>query len=302
MKVWLTGLASLSLVVTQVLAGDAVDGLNGKLDFSGGTMDAHWGDNLSASLALPIAPHLGLQTDGLFTHVGSQNFAGGGLHFFWRDSEKGLLGLTAAGLNGDFLYAVQGGVEAEYYLKRFTLGANLGAATLQYHDSAPFINTRPTDVYATVSLGCYPVDNLMIQAAGSRFFGNNLGELLLEYQTPVNGLSCFANFAKGDHGYDHELFGLRYYFGRKKSLIRRHREDDPPNLLSSVLSGIGTYGAQYNRAMHAYASENPGSSYSPSGGSYGVVEQSVPPSNNNLPPPGPVGEPIFIPPPQSKNP
>ena len=35
MKVCLTGLAWLSLRVAPILAGDAVDGLNGKLDFSG---------------------------------------------------------------------------------------------------------------------------------------------------------------------------------------------------------------------------------------------------------------------------
>lgn len=303
MKVCLTGLAWLSLRVAPILAGDAVDGLNGKLDFSGGTMDAHWGDNLAGSITLPVAPHLGLQTDGLFTHAGSQNFAGGGLHCFWRDSEKGLLGLTAAGLNGNFLYGLQGGVEAEYYLKRFTLGANLGAATLQYHDPAPFINTRPTDVYATVSLGWYPADNLMILAAGSRLFGNNLGELLLEYQTPVNSLSCFANFARGDHGYDHALFGLRYYFGREKSLMRRHREDDPPNLLSSLLSGFGTYGAKYNRAMHAFASDNTGSGYTPSGGGYGAGQQESPTSNSgSQDPSGGVGGYPAIPPPPPSGP
>ena len=104
----------------------------------------------------------------------------------------------------------------------------------------------------------------MIQAAYSRMFENNLGELLLEYQTPINGLSCFAELAKGDNGYDHALFGLRYYFGKNKSLIKRHREDDPPNLLRRVLYSIGTYGAEFNRVGEKYAAEHPGSG-NPSG-------------------------------------
>jgi hypothetical protein len=33
------------------LAGDAVDGVNGKLDFSTGSMDSHWGENVSGSLS-----------------------------------------------------------------------------------------------------------------------------------------------------------------------------------------------------------------------------------------------------------
>ena len=242
---------------SAALAGEAVDGNNGKADITGGSMNSHWGENLNASLTLPVAPHLGLQTDGLFTRVGAENFGGGGLHLFWRDSDKGLLGFAVGGIKGELLYGLQGGMEAEYYLKQFTFGATLGAGTIQYNHPAPFIDTHPTDVYATASLSYYPVDNLMVQGAYSRLFGNNLGELLLEYQTPVRGLSLFSELAKGDNGYDHALFGLRYYFGKDKSLIQRHREDDPPGLLQRALTGIGLYGAKYNRLMQVYAHGDP---------------------------------------------
>ena len=119
---------------------------------------------------------------------------------FWRDSDKGLIGLTAGGINGNALYGLQSGLEAECYFKRFTFGANLGAATLQYDHSAPFIDTHPTDVYGTADLSYYPVDNVMIQGAYSRLLDNNLYEMLLEYQTPMRGLSCFTELAAGDHG------------------------------------------------------------------------------------------------------
>jgi len=272
-KVTLTNAFLLLAGAAVALAGDAVDGINGKAAISGGTMNSHWGENLNASLSLPVTSHLGLQTDGLLTRVGTQNFGGGGMHLFWRDSDKGFIGLTAGGIAGDLLYQLQGGIEAEYYIKQFTLGVNLGAATIQYNHPAPFIDTHPTDVYATASLSYYPLDNLMVQGAYSRLYGNNLGELLLEFQTPVRDLSLFAELAKGDNGYDHALFGLRYYFGKDKSLIRRHREDDPPGLLQLALTGIGLYGAKYNRAMHAYAAENLSSGYSTSGSSYGYTDE-----------------------------
>jgi hypothetical protein len=100
---------------------------------------------------------------------------------------------------------------------------------------------------------------------------SNLGELLLEYQTPVRGLSCFADLATSDHGYDQALFGLRFYFGKNKSLIRRHREDDPPNIMQRILSGIGAYGARYNRAAQSFVDFHPGSGSYYTGGSFGVV-------------------------------
>jgi hypothetical protein len=249
------------------LAGGAVDGLNGKLDFSTGPMNSYWGENVAGSISAPLAQNFGLQLDGLYTRVSNRNFDGGGAHLFWRDSEKGLLGVTAGGINGSVLYGLQGGLEGEYYYKRLTFSGDLQAATLQYNNPAPFIDTRPVGVSATAALSYYPVNNLMIQEAYSRMFDNNLGEIVLEYQTPINRLSCFAEFAKGSNGYDHALFGLRFYFGKHKSLIQRHREDDPPNILRRLLYTIGTYGAEFNRDSQAYTAAHPGTG---SSGGYGL--------------------------------
>jgi hypothetical protein len=160
-------------------------------------------------------------------------------------------------MNGEYLYGLQGGLEGQYFLNRFTLGMDLGVTTLQYAHHAPFIDTHPVGFYATPSVSYYPTDNLMVTVAYSRYFDNNFGQFLLEYQTPAKGLSCFTELAIGDNGYDHALFGLRYYFGKNKSLIRRHREDDPPNLLRSILYAIGTYGAEFNRDAQSYIQEHP---------------------------------------------
>jgi hypothetical protein len=79
-----------------------------------------------------------------------------------------------------------------------------------------------------------------------------------------------AEAALGNHGYDHLLFGIRYYFGANKSLRARHREDDPPGLMHQILYGLGLYGAEFNHKGNAYITEHPGSSYSPGSG-YGVI-------------------------------
>lgn len=75
---------------------------------------------------------------------------------------------------------------------------------------------------------------------------------MIEYQTPVSGLCVFADFAKGSQDYAHSLFGVRYYFGKRKDLKLRHREDDPQNIMTSVINNIGTYGAEYNKKAKQY--------------------------------------------------
>ena len=59
----------LFLITKAVYAGNAVDGINGKFDVSGGSIDSFWAENFTGSLSLPVTDHLGLQTDGLFMHT-----------------------------------------------------------------------------------------------------------------------------------------------------------------------------------------------------------------------------------------
>ena len=91
-----------------------------------------------------------------------------------------------------------------------------------------------------------------------------LGEL--EYQTPIDGLTFFAEFADGENDYGHALFGVQFYLGKSKSLIRRHREDDPPSIVQRALYAVGTYGAEYNKKGNEYV-ESQGGEYDSSYGS-----------------------------------
>jgi len=64
------------------------------------------------------------------------------------------------------------------------------------------------------------------------------------------------------------LVGLRYYFGQEKSLKLRHRQDDPPNILYTIQSQIGIYGAEFNQRAGEYNAEH---GTGGSDGGYGVI-------------------------------
>jgi len=235
-------------------AGEAVSGPNGKVGVSVGSMDGNTGKNLTGSFTVPLGTNFGFQLDALYTDVSERDFYGMGAHLFWRDSEKGLFGLTAGGIReNDILDSWATGVEGEYYLGNVTLGAQGGVATLDYKGgSSSFIETDETDYYASAEIGFYPMDDLLLSLSYNRVLDNGMVQGQIEYQTPVNGVSFFADIAQGENRYDHALVGLRYYFGKKKNLKLRHRQDDPPNVLISILNTIGSYGAEFNRKGKEY--------------------------------------------------
>jgi hypothetical protein len=249
------------------LAGEAVSEMNGKLGYAGGSMDGDTGNNVFGSFSLPLAPNFGLQVDGLYTNVSDRDFYGAGGHLFWRDWDKGLVGVVGGAVHESDIDSSLAGLEGEYYFERFTVAAGAGVATIDYDHSAPFIDTDVTDFFANVGLRYYPLDDLMLAASYVHVFDNELFLGNVEYQIPIKGVSLFAEFARGENDYDHVLFGLQIYFGPSKTLIRRHREDDPPNVVRQVLDGIGLYGAEFNKRGAEYVESVGGDS---GGGDYGL--------------------------------
>jgi hypothetical protein len=77
----------------------AVSEVNGEAGFAGGTMDGSEGNNLNATLTLPVSHSLGFQADTLYSRIGAGDFYGGGGHFFWRDPDIGLIGLAGGYLH-----------------------------------------------------------------------------------------------------------------------------------------------------------------------------------------------------------
>ena len=60
------------------------------------------------------------------------------------------------------------------------------------------------------------------------------------------GMSLFADGRWNEDGFDTVMGGIRFYFGAPKSLIRRHREDDPKTRI-----GMGAGAAEAHKPKPA---------------------------------------------------
>ena len=235
-------------------AGDAVSGPNGKLSASYGDFDSFEGASYQSSFAVPLAAKWGAQFDGLYNRIGGVDFGGAGAHLFWRDSERALLGLSAAFVDSADATNYQAGVEAEYYFSWLTVGAFAGAGGIRYETFVPFIDTERTDFAGTFYLGFYPLPDLLVRPKLALAHENLSYGVELESALPRQNLSVIAESLHADHGFQQHQVGLRYYFGGKKSLKARHREDDPINAVADTINARGTYGAEYNERLGDYMS------------------------------------------------
>ena len=204
--------------------GSAVSGPNAKISIGAGDTDGDATGLATGSVSFPVGDKFGAQIDGAFGGVGGDAAGGIGGHLFWRDPDKGLLGLTAAFAGRDSRGPNSGGragVEGELYLGQFTTGASAGYQFGEIdHGGVGSINLR-----------WYGTDDFMLSGGGAVAAGDSIARFGAEYQPGVKalpGLSVFADAEFGEHDWDRVFVGLRFYFGGKtKSLIRRHREDDP---------------------------------------------------------------------------
>ena len=233
-------------------AGDAVSSLNGKLGFNYGDYDSANGRTLTGSVAVPISTHYGAQFDGLYSRINSVDSYGAGGHLFWRDSSRGLIGLAAAGVDSVSTSTYEGGIEAEYYFRWLTPGIYTGYSTLRHQGSTPFIDTERTKPFGSVYLGMYPLPDLLIRPNFTCKLNNSYYGVEAEYTVRSSNFALTAEGTRGNHGFQQAQFGLRYYFGGKKSLKARHREDDPVNLIPGVVVASQTYQAEYTEKQNAY--------------------------------------------------
>ena len=56
----------------------------------------------------------------------------------------------------------------------------------------------------------------------------------MEWQPEASNFTLFADATFGDNSHNSVFGGIRYYFGTQKTLVRRHREDDPENWTSTL--------------------------------------------------------------------
>lgn len=229
----------LLLVVGPACAGGpSVASVNGQLQGLYGQTD---GDELKAggaSLALPLGSPFGLQLDGAYGGIDEDQLKGVGLHLFSRDPERYLLGLLAAHAELQDIDLNRLGIEGELFAGPITLSALAG------HQQGDVDNTT----FGAIDLRWYPGDNLLLLIGGHLADGvNNKMHFGVEYQM-LAGLSVFVDLAAGENNYDHALVGLRYYFGGRKDLIRRHRQDTMANpIVTNVLQGLGSIREEQRR-------------------------------------------------------
>ena len=248
-------------VMTQL---PAVDGINGKLEVFGGLSQRLSQDPFApfftrnqwrptagvlGSVSFPLAHSFGLQIDGSAATTAGAFNGGLGAHAFWRDPAKGLFGVYGSvnyiGRAGGLVVG-RVGPEAEIYLGRVTLqgvaGVEFGtrkSATFGFPlftPAATFLtlnnNSIKTRFFDVASIAFYPVDDLKLSIGQRLVYGKLAGTAGAEYLVThgPTAVSVFAEGRIGARGSSGAVGGLKVYFGQKdKSLIRRHREDDPVN-------------------------------------------------------------------------
>ncbi|HVV78616.1 MAG TPA: hypothetical protein VHD59_03240 [Pseudolabrys sp.] len=223
----------------------AVDGVNAKISGWGGSFSDEGIGGASGSVSMPIGCGWGVQFDASAASFDSRFLGSLGGHLFWRDPSKALLGAYAAGTYWDQAGGVKIGhlgAEGELYLNRFTLQ---GLAGVEFGNDTTggglTIDTK-TRFFDIANVAFYPTDNLKLYVGHRYLAGNHAAAFGAELGIPMqHGMmaALFAEGVAGEHDSHGVIGGLRLYFGQKdKSLIRRHREDDPTDWMSG-LSGAG---------------------------------------------------------------
>ena len=227
---YLLAFALLSLAVPARAEGPAVSEVNGKVSVESGVTGAFGRSSavgtLQGAITAPIGHSFGVELDG-FASTSRNVFSGGGLvQFFWRDPELGMAGPFAglAGSSGARL-ALLGGM-GELFGRNVTLQGFGGYVDVASGSALP-------GAYGALyggRLTLYPDPNLAISIGGASAIGRASGSAQVEYLpdlTPRRNLSFFVSAGAGDNQSYRVTGGIRLYFGPTKSLIRRHREDDP---------------------------------------------------------------------------
>lgn len=218
----------------------AVSGINGKASvFGGGLGSDVVGDDglvgVTGALSIPLSHSYGLQIDGMAGTLNGDAFGGLAAHVFYRDPNAFLLGLYTSytALDFDAKDSVgRFGVEGEVYLDGLTF---TGFAGIQYGE-------LDDGFTSTLRAAYYLTDDLMV-SVGHNYYeeAGHFGTAGLEYQIPM-GLqfspSLYADGRVGEGAFYAVTAGIRFYFGEEKSLIDRHRQDDPDIFLPEDLFAI----------------------------------------------------------------
>lgn len=243
-----SSVVAVGLSVGVVQAADTAAGrkptvaeVNGKIEFQGGPYaidnfggGAEWQGG--ASLSVPLIDVLGIQADVAISNtVDGNTLEGGMLHFFTRDPDAYLLGVTGGSFWANNANAQLIGPEVELYAEQFSLQAYAGLM------HANIAGVGSDKLFAVGDVSYYATDDLMFKLGGKDVMDFKTAHLGLEYQISDSMPFSFTLDGRiGDDNYRAVDVGLKFYFGGpEKSLIRRHREDDPPNRILELFQSSG---------------------------------------------------------------
>jgi hypothetical protein len=219
----------------------AVSGLNGKWEFDPGVLYGSGGVRGAGSITVPIGDQFGVQGDVQASYSGHGLVYGGALHAFTRDPSSYLVGVTGGFVSTPNARLGAVGPEAELYLDRFSLEGWAGIAGLD------FVDPNLVDKIGGFAIGdaaYYPTDDFRLSLGGSYVLGDLSLHGGAEYQFTGFGvpLSITGDARLHNNGSATFTVGLKGYFGGddSKSLINRHRQDDPPNRAIDLFAGAGS--------------------------------------------------------------
>jgi len=240
----------------------AVDGINGKIAGFGGGADHTSGFyGGTGSLSVPLAQQWGVQIDGAVGSLDNSGWSHGAGHVFWRDPSIGLLGAYGSYFHWNGIGTLtiprigvnvsRFAAEGEYYLSRWTVRGLAGYEMVHLNVPNPAnlqgLLSVPNRFFDWVSASYYVTDNSKLSIGHLYTFGRHGLTLGSEYGFALGGgrmASLFALALIGEGGNNAVLGGVRFYFGqRDKTLIDRHRQDDPaddPTLYNNNMNNGAT--------------------------------------------------------------
>jgi hypothetical protein len=230
-----------------------------------------------AAISAPLAGQWGLQVDLAAGSLESRAFGSIAPHLFWRNPSQGLIGVYASHTHWDQfggVHVTQVAGEAEGYFGRFTVqgiaGVEFGNSVTNIAQAgfviqpaggifgaAGVFNTNTflqgfdvkTRFFDQINLKYYVTDNVAGYIGHRYLGGKNALALGGEAAVPLGkGLmgSAFVEARFGETQFQGVWGGLKFYLGQKdKTLIRRHREDDPNvwDTLHSILNNYNSSGS-----------------------------------------------------------
>ncbi len=218
----------------------AVSAPNGKVEVSGGwvgmngqpsSVDLRGG----ASVSFPVNDIFGIQADIAAANAFSDTKYGGALHMFTRDPNAYLLGAAGGAFWSSNTNAQFVGPEAEAYIGNVSLEAFAGYMNLN------LAGVSSAKFFGFGDVAYYPAENLRLNFGVSDVADFKSAHVQAEYQiSDTQPISLTLAGKVGDNSFVGVDAGLKIYFGASsKSLIRRHREDDPRNRILDVFGGAG---------------------------------------------------------------